>query len=182
MGHSNRPLEAFLALLEENRIESLCDVRRFPGSRRYPHFSREALAASLAKEKIGYLHLPNLGGRRPADPNSPNTAWRHKAFRGYADYMATPAFAEGIAALTGEAARKRTVILCAEALWWQCHRALIADFLKTAGWEVIHILGPGKTQIHPFTSAARMIAGKLSYAAPQESFTVLLPRCAADVR
>ena len=98
-------------------------------------------------------------------PDSPNTVWRNEAFRGYADFMMTPEFHEGVERLLKLVGEKRTAIMCAEALWWQCHRGLIADHLKAAGHEVIHILGPNKTESHPFTSAARIVDGKLSYAA-----------------
>jgi uncharacterized protein (DUF488 family) len=165
MGHSNRSFEDFLLLLNSQDIRVLADVRRFPASRRHPHFNREQLATTLASHGIEYVHLPELGGRRPARPDSPNTAWRNDAFRGYADYMMTEPFRRGIERLTALAAGKRTAVMCAEALWWQCHRALIADYLKATGHQVTHILGPGKIQEHPFTSAARISDGKLSYAA-----------------
>jgi uncharacterized protein (DUF488 family) len=165
VGHSNKSLEDFLLLLNSQNIRVLADVRRFPASRRHPHFSGEQLAATLAKEGIEYVHLPELGGRRPARPDSPNTAWRNEAFRGYADYMMTEPFQGGVERLIALAADQRTAMMCAEALWWQCHRRLIADYLKAAGHQVIHILGPGKTQEHPFTSAARVSDGKLSYGA-----------------
>lgn len=164
IGHSTRPIDGFIALLTENDIAAVADVRRFPGSRRHPQFGREALGASLQDVRVGYEHFPELGGRRPARSDSPNGAWRNDAFRGYADYMMTTEFREGIARLLLLAGRGRTAVMCAEALWWQCHRGLIADHLKAAGHEVVHIMGPGKTEAHPFTSAARMVDGALSYA------------------
>jgi len=164
IGHSTRPIDDFIALLMENGIRVIADVRRFPGSRRHPQFGREALAASLQDARIGYEHFPELGGRRPARPDSPNGAWRNDAFRGYADYMMTAEFREGIGRLLTLAGHRRTAFMCAEALWWQCHRGLIADYLKAAGHDVVHILGPGKTESHPFTSAARMVDGALTYA------------------
>ena len=167
IGHSTRSLEEFIALLQENKITALADVRQFPGSRRFPHFGREQLAKSLAAAGIEYFHFLELGGRRKARADSPNNAWRHPAFRGYADYMMTPGFCEGIARLLALAGRKRTAVMCAEALWWQCHRGLISDFLKAHGHEVIHILRENKTEPHPFTSAARMVDGKLSYTISQ---------------
>jgi len=127
IGHSTRAIGELLALLAEHGIETLIDVRRFPGSRRHPQFSREALAASLAAAGIEYVHEPDLGGRRQPRPDSPNTAWRVAAFRGYADYMDSEPFAAALARLLRSAARSRTVILCAEAVPWRCHRRLIAD-------------------------------------------------------
>jgi len=170
IGHSTRSLEEFIALLKENEIAALADVRQFPGSKRYPHFNSENLSKSLARECIEYFHFLALGGRRKVLQDSPNSAWRHPAFRGYADYMMTPQFHDGIARLLALAKSKRTAIMCAEAVWWRCHRSLISDFLKAHGHEVIHILGKGKTEIHPFTSAAKIVDGKLSYAANDPEF------------
>jgi uncharacterized protein (DUF488 family) len=167
IGHSTRNAEEFIALLKENEIRALADVRQFPGSRRYPHFGREALAEMLTREGIEYFHFPELGGRRRAKKDSHNTAWRNESFRGYADYMETPAFREGVRRLLKIARTRSTVIMCAEAVWWRCHRALISDFLKTQGHEVIHIFASGKTEAHPLTSAARIVDDKLSYRAPE---------------
>jgi len=163
IGHSTRTIEDFVALLNAHRIESLVDVRHFPGSRRYPQFNKELLADSLAKGGIEYHHLIQLGGRRRPHPNSHNSAWRNEAFRGYADYMATNSFAQGIDGLLVLARKKRTAIMCAEAVWWRCHRSLIADYLKARGHEVLHIQSATKAEEHPFTSAARIVDGKLSY-------------------
>jgi uncharacterized protein (DUF488 family) len=168
IGHSNRALEQFLELLASQRIQTLADVRRFPGSRRLPHFNQENLSQSLAGAGIEYVHFPELGGRRKALPNSPNNAWRNEAFRAYADFMMTPEFRAGIDRLLQVAQQKRTAIMCAEALWWQCHRSLVADYLKATGHDVIHILTPKKTEAHPFTSAARIVDGKLSYGLESE--------------
>ncbi len=163
IGHSTRSGEEFIELLRENRIEALADVRRFPGSRRHPQFGQAELAAALKREGIEYVHFSELGGRRPAQPDSPNTAWRNEAFRGYADYMETKEFARGIGRLLVLAKAKRTAIMCAEALWWQCHRSLIADYLKAEDHTVWHILTAGKLQLHSFSGAARLVDGKLSY-------------------
>jgi uncharacterized protein (DUF488 family) len=163
IGHSTRSLDDFLALLKENNIRALADVRRFPGSRRHPHFGQDQLAGSLASEQIEYVHFPELGGRRNPLPDSANTAWRVPAFRGYADYMTTREFRAGIERLLNLAQNKPTAIMCAEALWWQCHRGLISDFLKSNGHEVLHIMGKNKIEPHPYTSAAQMLDGKLSY-------------------
>ena len=163
IGHSTRTLEEFLGLLAEYNVQTVVDVRHFPGSRRYPQFGKANLAASLNGGGIDYVHLVELGGRRRPQKESINTAWRKEAFRGYADYMATAEFQRGIQELEGVGIRRRVAIMCAEALWWRCHRALISDYLKIAGYTVCHILGPGKMQEHPLTSAARVIGGKLSY-------------------
>ena len=165
IGHSTRNIAEFISLLKENGIKLLADVRMFPGSKRYPQFGREALKDSLGEVGIGYEHYPELGGRRKARPDSKNTAWRNEAFRGYADYMETNEFHKGIERLL-ETAKETgpTAVLCAEAVWWRCHRSLISDYLKARGVEVIHILDKNKTEPHPFTSAARMVNGELSYA------------------
>jgi uncharacterized protein (DUF488 family) len=164
IGHSNRTLQDFLELLQANAIHALADVRRFPGSRRYPHFGQELLAQSLSKAGIEYIHLPELGGRRGTRADSHNTAWRHPAFRGYADYMETPEFERGIERLLVVARAKPAAIMCAEALWWQWHRGLISDWLKARGHTVMHIMRPGKVEEHPFTTAASIIdGGGLSY-------------------
>jgi uncharacterized protein (DUF488 family) len=165
IGHSTRTTDDFLALLNSNDIRALADVRRYPGSRRLQHFCQDALAHSLDELGIVYQHFPELGGRRRPRADSPNTAWRNEAFRGYADYMMTNEFRAGVARLLDLARSTPTAVMCAEALWWRCHRGLIADDLKAGGLEVVHIMGPNKTEAHPFTSAARIVGGKLSYAA-----------------
>ena len=163
VGHSTRSIEAFVEIVREHDIDLIADVRRFPGSRRHPHFNQAALAESLQTGGIVYVHFPELGGRRQARKDSPNTAWRNAAFRGYADYMMTMEFHSGIERLLFLAARHRVAVMCAEAVWWQCHRSLIADFLKASGHEVIHATGPGRSEPHPFTSAARVVDGALTY-------------------
>ena len=166
IGHSTRKIDIFLSLLQENGIKVVADVRMFPGSKRYPQFGRKALAKSLSEHGIRYEHFPELGGRRKAKPDSKNTAWRNESFRGYADYMETEDFRNGIARLVDLAEKSGpTAIMCAEAVWWHCHRSLISDYLKARGVEVIHILDEKKTEPHPFTSAARIVNGELSYAA-----------------
>lgn len=161
VGHSTRTWEEFLALLTANGIGAVADVRRFAGSRRYPHFGTDALRSALAAAGIDYVHIPELGGRRHPLPGSPNTAWRNEAFRGYADHMATEEFRAGITRLLELARGRRTAILCAEAVWWRCHRALIADHLKAQGMRVLHILGAGKVEEHPYTAPARRSMGGL---------------------
>lgn len=165
IGHSNRPLEAFLTLLSAHGIELVVDVRQFPGSRKYPHFGRSSLAAALRRAGIDYLHMPELGGRRPPRPDSPNTVWEDPGFRGYADYMETPAFEVGLERLLEHARRSRTAIMCSEALWWRCHRSMIADALKARGVRVLHIMGEERVEEHPYTTAASIVDGRLVYGA-----------------
>lgn len=164
IGHSTRTLDEFVALLQAHRIATLVDVRHYPGSRKFPHFGKEALSVSLPKWGIGYAHILALGGRRPAHKDSPNTRWRSEAFRSYADYMSTPGFLDGIAQLATIASRSRAAICCSEAVWWRCHRSMIADHLKAIGVPVVHILGATTTQEHPYTEPARIVDGRLSYA------------------
>jgi uncharacterized protein (DUF488 family) len=163
LGHSTRSMEEFLRVLKAHGIEAVADVRSYPGSRRYPHFNSESLAEALGRAGIVYQWIPSLGGRRRARPDSPNTAWRSEAFRGYADYMATDSFQAGIDELRVLSRRKRTVILCAEAVWWRCHRSLISDYLKAAGVTVLHVFDDKKVEEHPYTPAARVKDGQLSY-------------------
>ena len=163
VGHSNRTLEDFITLLRSHKIELLVDVRRFPGSRRYPHFNQEILSAALREQGLDYLHFPELGGRRPSRADSPNSAWRNEGFRGYADYMETDEFRAGIERLRAQAQKRPTVIMCAEALWWQCHRSMIADYLKAAGCQVLHILGTEKTEEHRYSQPAQIVNGRLTY-------------------
>jgi len=183
IGHSTRTIDEFISLLKENKINLLADVRTWPGSKRYPHFNKDALAKSLSEQGIRYEHFPELGGKRKSKPDSRNTAWRNASFRGYADYMETEQFQNGIerllniagqGAATWAVAEKRydgseavtpcaIVIMCAEAVWWRCHRSLIADCLKARGVEVLHVLGATKVDPHPYTPAARIVNGELSY-------------------
>lgn len=167
IGHSTRDWDDFVGMLGEAGIRTLADVRRFAGSRRHPQFAGATMAVALPGAGIDYVPLPDLGGRRPPLPDSPNTAWRHAAFRGYADYMATPAYRAAREHLAGLARRAPTAVMCAEALWWQCHRGLIADDFKADGWEVVHLLAPGRSEPHPYTAAARIVDGQLTYAAPE---------------
>ncbi len=169
-------------MLKKNGIKLLADVRSLPGSKRYPQFNREALAESLNVHGIRYEHFPELGGRRKPNADSRNTAWRNASFRGYADYMETEEFHKGVERLLGlarndglgspESSRGSetvtpwtTAIMCAEAVWWRCHRSLISDYLKARDIEVMHILDTNKIEPHPFTSAARIVNGELSYGA-----------------
>jgi uncharacterized protein (DUF488 family) len=169
IGHSTRSLASFLDLLAHYELEAVADVRRFPGSRRYPQYIEAALSATVAKHGIAYRWLPSLGGRRQPLPNSPNIAWRNMAFRGYADHLGSREFSEGLDELLELSGRLRTTLMCAEALWWRCHRALIADVLCVRGIKVVHILDMEHAVVHPYTSPARIIKGKLSYVSTDDA-------------
>ncbi len=163
IGHSTRQIDEFLALLAEQRIEALADVRRFPASRKHPQYNAQALKETLKSAGIEYLPFTELGGRRPPRPDSHNTAWRNASFKGYADYMETQEFAVAFRRLSESMERQRTAIMCAEAVWWRCHRALLSDALKVRGWTVCHIVQAGGCKEHPYTAAANIVDGRLSY-------------------
>lgn len=164
VGHSTRPIGEFIALLKHYELQAVVDVRRHPGSRRLPQFGTDTLQAHLAEAGLEYLWLEELGGRRRAAKDSPNSAWRNASFRGYADYLEEPAFEAGLQRLVEFASERRSTLMCAEVLWWRCHRALIADVLKLRGVEVLHIRDESHLDSHPFTSPARLLNGRLSYA------------------
>jgi uncharacterized protein (DUF488 family) len=163
IGHSTHAADEFLKILKSFGIEHLVDIRRYPGSRRYPHFNKEALAQLLNQENIGYTHEVDLGGRRTPKADSKNTKWRNAAFKGYADYMETEPFKKAAGRLEETALKFRTVYMCSEAVWWSCHRSLVSDYLKVRGWTVMHIMGEGKSQEHPYTSPASVVQGDLFY-------------------
>jgi uncharacterized protein (DUF488 family) len=163
VGHSTRSGEEFAQILLAHGIQVLVDVRSFPGSRRYPQFNRATLAESLRQVGIEYKHEPRLGGRRTPRKDSQNTAWKNASFRAYADHMESEEFRKGVEDLLELASNARVAVMCAEALWWRCHRSLISDYLKAEGHTVIHILDQIKSEEHPFTSAARIVDGELSY-------------------
>jgi uncharacterized protein (DUF488 family) len=170
IGHSTRSLDDFIGLLREASVDSVVDVRRFPFSRRYPHFNGEALAATLASVGIGYCHEPSLGGRRgrrnDAMP-SPHTLWREEAFANYADYAQTPEFRAALERLLQAARQHRPAVMCAEAVWWRCHRRIIADYLIAAGRPVEHILAAGKIEPARLTPDATIRSdGTVLYRAP----------------
>lgn len=166
-GHSTRSIEELLGLLTGHGVTTLVDVRRYPASRRHPQFSRDALAASLSGAGIKYLHEPDLGGRRTARPDSPHTAWRVEAFRGYADHMETPEFQAALDRLIRRSQQETVSILCAEAVPWRCHRRLISDALVARGISVLHILGPNRADPHELDANARVLPnGRLLYAGP----------------
>lgn len=164
IGHSTRPWDEFLSLLSHYHIQAVADVRRFPSSRRQPQYSQETLRPALVRQNLAYCWLAELGGRRRPRPDSPNTAWRNTSFRGYADHMSSTEFASGLEKLVELSSAQRTALMCAEAVWWRCHRALIADALSVRGIEVVHIMGATQTVVHPYTSPARIVDGRLSYA------------------
>lgn len=161
IGHSTRSIEEFIALLQGFNISLVADIRSYPGSRRYPQFNKENLMMSLHQAGIGYVHILALGGRRKALPDSTNTIWQNKAFRGYADYMQTGEFENGIAELEKSALKQPTAYMCSEAVWWRCHRSMVSDYLKDKGWTVIHIMSLTKSEEHPYTTVARGRQGKL---------------------
>lgn len=186
IGHSTRTLDAFLELLRAHRVGQLVDIRTVPRSRRYPHFSREALAASLEEAGIAYRHAAALGGLRKPRRDSKNTGWRHEGFRGYADYMETAEFRAALDDLVAFAsagerrdsstvrktvanadtttpAPRLTAIMCAEAVWWRCHRQLVADALVARGLEVRHIMSDAPPAPHALTEFARVTEGRVSY-------------------
>jgi uncharacterized protein (DUF488 family) len=174
IGHSTREWETFVAILQEAAIEHLVDVRRFAGSRRNPQYSPMAMAPVLHSAGIEYVPMPEFGGRRAPHADSPNGAWRVTAFRGYADYMATPEFELARERLVMLAADKRCAVMCAEAVWWRCHRRLIADDFVARGWQVLHLMGQGKVQPHPLNPAARMVDDVLRYPPDDGGQTSLL--------
>jgi uncharacterized protein (DUF488 family) len=167
IGHSTHPLDEFIEMLKSFDIRVLADVRNYPGSKRFPHFNKEALEISLPAGNIDYIHFKDLGGRRNPVPNSTNTRWRNAAFRGYADYMETDVFKTAVDRLQNIAKGKNTAYMCSEAVWWSCHRSLISDYLKSKGWKVMHIMNKDKASEHPFTSAARIVNGELRYDEPE---------------
>ena len=164
IGHSNRSLDDFVALLNVADIEQIADVRRFPGSRKWPHFGADALRESLAGHGIGYAHFPALGGRRgtPAE-GSPNTGWRVASFAAYADHMGSEAFGRGLGRLEAVAAERRTAMMCSEAVPWRCHRRLITDALLVRGWTVLDILSETRVEPSALTAFACVHDGALTY-------------------
>jgi uncharacterized protein (DUF488 family) len=163
VGHSTRSLGAFVELLTAHAIGQLVDIRSIPRSRRHPHFSADALATSLLAAGIVYRHLGALGGRRKPHADSRNTAWKVEGFRGYADYMETPAFEQGFDELVASAEATPTAIMCAEAVPWQCHRRLVADALVARGVEVRHITSSAVARLHTLTEFAHVERGRLTY-------------------
>jgi uncharacterized protein (DUF488 family) len=158
VGHSTRSSEELLVLLDEAEVKLVADVRAFPSSRRHPQFNRDALASWLPAAGIEYVHLQGLGGRREPIPGSSNGGWRERAFQGYADHMVSADFQDALARLEAEAREVATAIMCAEAVWWRCHRRLISDALVARGWRVEHLgIGAGRAvhELPPFAVVGR---------------------------
>ena len=166
VGHSTHAFDDFVALLGSHDIEVVADIRTVPKSRRHPQFHTDALTTALPEHGLAYVHLPQLGGLRSPRAESPNDAWRNRSFRAYADHALTAGFAEGLAALRATATRARTAMMCAEAVWWRCHRRLVADHLVAAGDAVVHIMPDGRSVPHELTPFARRNAdGTITYPA-----------------
>lgn len=164
IGHSTDSLEAFLGRLAVHEIEAIADIRAWPTSRRFPHFGREALSGSLAASGVVYRWLPALGGRRHTGrADSPHRAWSVAGFRNYADHMESVEFDEGLASLLALASARRTAFLCAERLWWRCHRRLLADKLLALGHGVTHIIDAGSARPHAHPPFLRIVDGRLLY-------------------
>ena len=166
IGHSTHDIDEFLAMLKEQHVTVLVDVRRLPGSNRYPQFNQDELQSALADAGIDYRWMQSLTGRRPVSRTVPfetNAWWQNRSFHNYADYALSGDFNQGLGELAELAKEQIPAVMCSEAVWWRCHRALIADYLKAHGYDVLHLLSPTKHQPHPYTSAARITEGKLSY-------------------
>jgi uncharacterized protein (DUF488 family) len=172
IGHSNHPLDRFLELLQRHGIEELADIRRFPGSRKHPHFNREQLQDALQRQGVGYCWIEALGGRRKSlsTAKSENLGWRNASFRNYADYMGTEEFRQGVETLIQAPSQGRTAMMCAEGLWWQCHRRLVSDYLTTQGVAVEHIMPNGQLKPHVLTPGAVVAEGRITYPAPNNLF------------
>ena len=163
VGHSNHPIEKFLAILKAHGVERVVDVRRFPVSRKWPHFDAESLAKSLPAAGIDYAGTPELGGRRKPRPDSPHVAWRVDAFRGYADFMDTEEFARSLDKALALARERPTALMCAEALPWRCHRSILADAFLARGWDIFEILSEKEARARKLPDFARLEGERLIY-------------------
>ena len=163
IGHSTRSLDEFLNMLRSFDIKILTDIRSLPGSRRFPQYNMKNLKTSLEEIGVQYIHLAELGGRRKVKKDSKNNLWNNDSFRGYADYMETEEFENAIVKLEHIALEQPTAYMCAEAVWWRCHRSMVSDYLKAKGWAVLHIMATGKVQEHKYTSPARIVDGNVFY-------------------
>lgn len=173
VGHSNHSIEKFLGILQAHRVERVVDVRRFPVSRKWPHFDATNLAASLPAAGIDYTGMPELGGRRKPLPDSPHVAWRTDAFRGYADFMDTLEFAASLEKAMELAKERRTALMCAEALPWRCHRSILADAFLARGWEVLEIVNEKDARRRKLPDFARLEGNRVVYdRAAQSDFTL----------
>jgi len=167
IGHSTHPINEFVELLKTHGVKAIVDVRTIPKSRYNPQFNGDVLRESLKKEHIRYTHMEKLGGLRHSRKDSPNIGWRNKSFRGFADYMATSEFEEGLEALIEKANALPTTIMCAEAVPWRCHRSLIADALTKKGWLVRDIINKGAAKRHHLTPFLKVKKGQLVYPVPK---------------
>jgi uncharacterized protein (DUF488 family) len=163
IGHSTHSIIEFINMLQSFDINIVADIRSLPGSLKFPQFNQNELAESLAVVGIQYQHLTDLGGRRKAKKDSKNMRWDNESFKGYADYMESKTFENAIVNLEHIAKKETTVLMCSEAVWWRCHRAMVSDYLKAKGWHVWHIMGIGKIQEHNYTSPARIVNGQVFY-------------------
>ena len=163
IGHSTHSITAFIEMLQSFHIKTLVDIRHFPGSNKHPQFNKENLETALTKDGIQYIHLVDLRGRRKPRANSKNNRWHNESFKGYADYMETPAFEAAVIKLETIALQQLTAYMCAEAVWWRCHRSMVSDYLKARGWHVLHIMSVSKTEEHPYTSPARVVGNRVYY-------------------
>jgi uncharacterized protein (DUF488 family) len=168
IGHSNKPLQEFLQLLQAYGVTLIMDVRKMPGSRRNPQFGRDTLPQALQQAGIDYVHMPGLGGLRRRRPDSPNSGWKNASFQGYADYMLTPEFEKSLQELLERARGEQVALMCAESVPWRCHRSLIADALSVRGVAVEHILGISRKQPHALRTWARVQGTRIIYPPPAE--------------
>ena len=168
IGHSTRPVDALIEMLQAHGVRRLIDVRTIPKSRYNPQYNSEAIEQSLRQAGIAYAHIKALGGLRHPRKDSPNTAWRNQSFRGYADYMQTPEFQSALEDLIAAAAAEPVVIMCAEAVPWRCHRSLISDALTARGYPVEHIMSATKSDPHTLTSFARVEGTSVTYPATSQ--------------
>jgi uncharacterized protein (DUF488 family) len=175
IGHSTHTIERFIELLWKHRIGAVADVRMHPGSRRLPQFNQVELDEALAAESIRYVHFRELGGRRKPLPDTPNSGWESEPFRGYADHMATPEFQAAVERLLGLADERVTAVMCAEALWWRCHRRLISDALLVRDRRVRHIGADGNLTEHRLTPFAVVDGLRLTYPPAQPSLEDAVP-------
>ncbi len=163
IGHVTLPAERFVELLRQHGITLLVDIRRFPSSRTSPQFNPDELRQTLADVGIGFVHIGALGGRRQPLPDSENAVWKNASFRGYADYMETAEFQDGLRELVALASGRQVAIMCAEAVWWRCHRSMVSDALVAHGWQVRHIMSDGSMRPHRYTAPAQVVDGELTY-------------------
>lgn len=163
IGHSTHTIEVFIAMLQSFDIKTIVDIRRFPGSRKFPQFDQENLKTALEEVGIQYISMLELGGRRKPNKDSKNTSWKNESFRGYADYMETTAFSNAVVKLEKIGLLQTTAYMCSEAVWWRCHRSMVSDYLKAKGWNVLHIMGIDKVQEHKYTAPAKVVGSNVFY-------------------